>query len=262
MDRRAFAATAVASMVPVLLSAAPAQAEDAAGRSGEHGDRGGARLQNEMRANLAAKLDDAGAARALVPSIFDIGFNWEPPTTRLAGIDFLLAYSFGNRAPAGGGDPTKVLYEPGPVNEALADTVARVRAKRNVPVYAQWEIARFLKSKYGMTDVTSIDPVIAADGTISYLSTFGVAGQVAAHRRALPGGVGTAGVIGFRDHVKRCVETTRLAGLPAAFAPAGVTMPGTYDPQSGQAWTRRRELYLVHDMSAQWQMLEQRLLAQ
>ncbi|WP_035796736.1 hypothetical protein [Kitasatospora mediocidica] len=261
MDRRTFAAAAVASVLPVVASAVPAQADDAAARGADRRERGDARLQSEMRSALADKLDDAGAAAALVPSIFDIGFTWDPPTTRVSGIDFILAYSFGNRAPAGGGDPAKVLYEPGPVNEALADTVAKVRARRNVPVYAQWEIARFLRSKYGMTDVTSVEPVIAADGTITYLSTYGVAAQVVNLRKSLPAGVGTAGVVGFRDHVKRCVETTRLAGVASAYAPAGFTMPGTYDPQSGQAWTRRRDLYLVHDMSAQWQMLEQQLLA-
>ncbi|MCX4744080.1 hypothetical protein OG455_00885 [Kitasatospora sp. NBC_01287] len=271
MDRRTFALAAMTGVAaPVLLAATPAEAAGnsaansaggSAGRADGSKDRGGARLQREMSANLSAELDDAATARAVVPSVFDIGFNWDPPTTSPAKLDFIVAYSFGNRAPAGGGDPTKVLYEPGPVNEALADTVARVRAKRNVPVYAQWEIARFLTSKYRMTDVTSIEPVIAADGTITYLSTFGVAAQVLGHRKQQPGGVGTAGVVGFRDHVKRCVETTRLAGMPAAYAPAGFTMPGTYDTQSGQAWTRRRDLYLVHDMSAQWQMLEQTLLA-
>ncbi|WP_329585610.1 hypothetical protein OG500_33285 [Kitasatospora sp. NBC_01250] len=261
MDRRTFAATAVAALAPVLASAAPAEAKDVTSSGPGHADRGAARLQREMRADLSAALDDADAARAVVPSIYDIGFTWEPPTVPLASIDFLVAYSFGNRAPAGGGDPAKVLYEPGPVNEALADTVARIRAKRSVPVYAQWEIAHFLTTKYRLSGVTSIEPVIAADGTITYLSTYGVAAQVLADRGKLPGGIGTAGVVGFRDHVKRCVETTRLAGMTTAAAPVGVTMPGTYDAQSGQAWTRRRDLYLVHDMSAQWQMLEQRLLA-
>ena len=259
MNRRTFAATAAAAVVPALLSATPAVADSR--RHNLPGERADARLQREMLDNLTAELDDAATARLSVPRIFDIGFNWDPPTTPLADIDFIVAYSFGDRAPAGGGDPTKVLYEPGPVNEALAATVAQVRARRNVPVYAQWEIASFLTSTYNMSDVTAINPVIAADGTITYLSTFGVAQQVAADRRQLPGGIGTAGVIGFRDHVKRCVETTRLAGMPAAYAPAGFDMPDTYDPQSGQTWTRRRDLYLVHDMSAQWQMLEPQLLA-
>ncbi|WP_279630225.1 hypothetical protein [Streptomyces murinus] len=39
-------------------------------------------------------------------------------------------------------------------------------------------------------------------------------------------------------------------------------MPGTYDPESGQAWTRRRDLYLVHDMVAQLTVLRTKLIAQ
>ncbi|GAA1980034.1 hypothetical protein [Kitasatospora viridis] len=247
MNRRHFAATA---------TAAPAEAAPAAG-----GAAGREALRRQMLGVLAADLDDRATAAVEVPRILDVCFTWEPPTVEPERMDFLLAYSFGNRAPAGGGDPAKVLYEPGPVNEALADTVARIHRRRPVPVYAQWEIAHFLTGKHGLTDVTAINPVIAADGTITYLSTYGVAAQVAASRKGLPGGIGTAGVVGFRDHVKRCVLTTRLAGIAAAGAPAGQRMPGDYDPQSGQAWTRSRAVYLVHDMGAQLQMLEQELLA-
>ena len=261
MNRRTFAATAVAAAglaVPGLVGASTTEAATpAAGR----GSQDLLRLRQEMVAALASDLDDRATAVTEVPRILDICFTWEPPTVEVAEVDFLVAYSFGNRAPAGGGDPTKVLYEPGPVNESLADTVARVRRRKDVPVYAQWEIAHFLTGKYGMKDVTAINPVIAADGTITYLSTYGAAAQVVAARKSLPGGIGTAGVIGFRDHVKRCVETTRLAGVPDSGAPAGYRMPGSYDPQSGQAWTRTRDLYLVHDMSAQWQMLEAELVA-
>ncbi|GAB2738435.1 hypothetical protein ACX801_04660 [Arthrobacter bambusae] len=152
-----------------------------------------------------------------------------------------------------------MLYEPGPVNEALADTVAKVRARRNVPVFAQWEIARFLESKYHMSGVTSIEPVISADGTIVYLSTDGVAAQVKELRASQPSGI--AGIVGFRDHIKRCVQTTQDRGMDA-FAPQGIDMPGTYDPQSGQPWTRRRDLYLVHDMYAQIAVLRGKLIAQ
>ena len=112
-----------------------------------------------------------------------------------------------------------------------------------------------------MDDVTSIEPVTEADGTITYLSTDGVAAQVADARKNLPGGIGTACVVGFRDHHKRCVQTTRDRGM-TAYAPRGVAMPDTYDTESGQAWTRTRELYLVHDMAAQWQVLRAKLIAE
>ncbi|WP_104817059.1 hypothetical protein [Kitasatospora sp. MMS16-BH015] len=256
MDRRTFAISAAAATA-IAAFATPAEAASTAGTSST--DR--SKLRRQLLDTLAAELDDRATAAVEVPRIMDVCLDWAPPTVALESVDFLLGYSFGNRAPADGGDPAKVRYEPGPVNESLADTVARIHRRRPVPVYAQWEIAHFLTTKHGLKDVTSIEPVVAPDGTITYLSTYGVAAQVLGLRKHLPGGPGTAGVIGFRDHVKRRVLTTRLAGLPTAGAPAGHRMPGTYDPQSGQAWTRSRQLYLVHDMAAQLQMLEQQLIA-
>ncbi|MFB7991574.1 hypothetical protein ACFC4G_01880 [Streptomyces sp. NPDC056002] len=217
MERRGFAAGIAAAAAAALLGAAPVPS---------HGDD---RLRKAMRDALGDALDDRATARAVEPHVHDIGFDRHPPTAALDRIDFLVAHGFGNRPPAGGGDPTKVMYEPGPVNGELADTVARVRARRDVPVYAQWEIARFLKSEYGMTRVTSIEPVVAPDGALAYLSTDGVAARVVEIREKLPEGIGTAGVIGFRDHVKRCVQTTNDRGM-TTYAPAGFEMPGTYDP--------------------------------
>ncbi|MFF1836372.1 hypothetical protein ACFVXE_19505 [Streptomyces sp. NPDC058231] len=252
MKQRDFAAAlTVGVTAPALLSATPASAAD----------RSATGLLPHMRAVLASELDDRNTAEVLIPHVYDVGFDWHPETAPPAECDFVVAYAFGNRPPVGGGDPTKVRYEPGPVNEQLADTVAKVRARRDVPVYAQWEIARFLDSKYGMSDVTSIEPVIAPDGTITYLSTDGVAAQVLEARKKAPGGIGTACVIGFRDHHKRCVQTTRDRGMKA-YAPHGFAMPHTYDTESGQAWTRRRDLYLVHDMLAQWTVLHAKQIAE
>ena len=251
MDRRRFfttaAATTAAASLPLLAAgAAGASPADTAQEQ---------KLTRLMLDALSRELDDPATAAVVEPHIQDIGFNWDPPVTAVENIDYIVAYAFGNRAPADGGDPAKVLYEPGPVNEALADAIAAIRKQKDVPVFAQWEIARFLDSKYDMNRVTSIEPVIAADGTITYLSTDGVAAQVV----ALRGTSGIAGVVGFRDHVKRCVQTTRDRGM-TAFAPAGVGMPGDYDPQSGQPWTRRRDLYLLHDMYAQFAVLRQKAI--
>src|SRR5438034_646286 len=49
-------------------------------------------------------------------------------------------------------------------------------------------------------------------------------------------------------------------GMDAAAAQE-VALPLNYDPQSGQAWTRRRDLYLVHDMYAQFTILRTSLIA-
>jgi hypothetical protein len=248
MDRRLFFAAAAATTAAASLPLT-AQAGSSEGAQEQ-------KLTRLMLDTLSRELDDPATAAVVGPHIQDVGLNWQPPQTAVENIDYLVAYAFGNRAPAGGGDPAKVLYEPGPVNEALADTIAAIRKQKDVPVFAQWEIARFLESKYGMDRVTSIEPVIAADGTITYLSTDGVAAQVV----DLRGTSGTAGVVGFRDHVKRCVQTTRDRGMNA-FGPAGVEMPGDYDLQSGQPWTRRRDLYLLHDMYAQMAVLRAKAIA-
>ncbi|MEZ5088430.1 MAG: hypothetical protein R2719_01220 [Micropruina sp.] len=159
---------------------------------------------------------------ATVPRIFEVGSNWHPPTTRLSKIDFLLAFAFGNRPPANGGDPTRVLPEPGPMNEDLADTVMKVlkRAGRKLPVYAQWEIARHLNAKHGFTGVVSIEPVFAPDGTITYLSTDGVIAQVAELR---------ANELRRRRHRRR----DRVPGPPRQAVRADHPGPGTLPRAAG-----------------------------
>ena len=137
-----------------------------------------------MSAKLNAQLGDAATVGAIQPELTDVGFTWDLPSmpaarparsshtasaiarTRQAAIRRARAAT-SPRCPIRG------------VNEALADAVYRIRQLKPVKVYAQWEIARFLVSKYGMgTDVlSSIGSVIASDGTIVYLSTAGVAAE-------------------------------------------------------------------------------------
>ena len=62
--------------------------------------------------------------------------------------------------------------------------------------------------------------------------------------------LGTAAVIGHRDHVKRCIITCRARKV-ASHAPEGIELPVWYDEQSDQPWTRRRDLYVLQDMSVQ-----------
>jgi hypothetical protein len=64
-----------------------------------------------------------------------------------------------------------------------------------------------------------------------------------ADRRSL----GVVGVVGFADHLWRCVTTVRQLGLEA-YVPKGVGMPREYDAQSGQPWCRSRLAYLMHDI--------------
>ncbi|MFC9432239.1 hypothetical protein [Nocardia sp. NPDC057030] len=177
---------------------------------------------------------------------------WTVPTEPADALTFVVAYSFGYRV-APGADPQRAEHEPGPVNEQLAAAVVAARGDRDVPVYAQSEIATVLRSRYGMRDVISIDGEVNPDGTPIYLSTEGVAAKVAALRgNAIATDV--AGVVAFRDHLWRATRTTSAAGF-VAVAPAGVPMPDRYDPQSAQPWTTGPERYLPVDYAARVKLL-------
>jgi len=219
-----------------------------------------AELRAQMIGKLTAQLGDAATANAIQPAMMDIGFTWDLPQIPAAQVDTIIAYSFGNRPNAASGNTSSTagnqaaLPDPGPVNEALADAVHQIYQLKPVKVYAQWEIARFLVSKYQMSTnvLTSIEPIVASDGSIVYLSTDGVAAAVVA-RAGGAAALGNVAVVGHRDHAKRCILTTQLLGMKA-YAAKEVPLPVTYDPLSGQPWTRGRSLYLVHDMFAQMMM--------
>ncbi|MEV6774176.1 hypothetical protein AB0N05_36625 [Nocardia sp. NPDC051030] len=178
---------------------------------------------------------------------------WTIPTAPAESATLIVAYSFGNRIPAGV-DPATTIGEPGPVNADLAATVMAARGDRNTPVYAQTEIAEVLKSRYGLTDVIVIDPERQPDGTLVYLSTDGVAAKVAELRGAAVSTDAVA-VVAFRDHLWRATATTAKHGFNA-FAPQGLPMPDTYDPLSGQAWTTSPFLYLPTDFAGRLALLK------
>lgn len=214
-------------------------------------------LNAQVAAKLTAQLGDPSIVAAIQPALMDVGFTWDLPTIPAAQIDTIIAYGFGNRPNAASGTTSSTggnqaaLPDPGPVNEALADAVYRIYRLKPVKVFAQWEIARFLVSKYqmGSNVLTSIEPIVANDGSIVYLSTDGVAAAVVALEGSAAA-MGRVAVVGHRDHAKRCILTSQMRGMNA-FAVAEVPLPAMYDPLSGQAWTRDRKLYLVHDMYAQ-----------
>ncbi|GAB18784.1 hypothetical protein GOEFS_064_00230 [Gordonia effusa NBRC 100432] len=169
------------------------------------------------------------------------------PTAKVDTFTLLVGYAFGNRLPEGA-DPDRAEGLPGPVNEALADTLIRVRGTRNIPIYAQKPIADVLTEKYGAENIIVITSRVKPDGTLEYLSTDGVA-AVVAKARAETIRSDRAGVIAFSDHLWRAVYTSVANGL-SAYAPSGVKMPSTYDKLSGQAWTRDRMAYLWSDYQA------------
>lgn len=227
-----------------------------------------AELQAQMIGKLNAELNDSATANTLEPSLMDVGLTWDLPLVAAAQVNTIVAYSFGNRPNAASGNTSSTggnqaaFPDPGPINEELADAVHQIYQLNPVKVFAQWEIARFLVSKYQMnsTNLHSIEPVIASDGSITYLSTDGVAAAIVALEGSAAA-MGTVAVVGHRDHAKRCIQTSVGRGMKA-YAVKEVTLPVNYDPQSGQAWTRNRGLYLVHDMYAQLAVKSATLTAQ
>ncbi len=188
-----------------------------------------------------------GGLVALVEATIPLGqvatsalLSYAPDRIPVDAVDTVIAFSFGNRVAPDG------TTTAGPMNEDLAATIERFVARRPVPVFAQHEIAHLLAHN-GVERVTSIDPAVGPDGGLIYLSTAGVA-EAIVHRAVLAGTeLGVVGVIGFADHVVRCVLTARAVGLTAG-VPDGVMLPSTYDPESGQPWTRDRRSYLSADL--------------
>lgn len=169
-----------------------------------------------------------------------------------AQVDTLVAYSFGTRIEEGD-DPDRGIVSPGPVNEELAASVVRALDGRDIPVYAQFEIAEVLTTRYGLEGVHVINPVKNPDGTVTYLSTDGVAAQVASEMGTAVS-TATVGVIAFQDHLWRSTYTSRVNGLHA-FALSDVEMPSEYDQLSGQEWTRSPEAYLPRDYAGRAALL-------
>ena len=214
-----------------------------------------AALQGLLAAALEAQLGDRETAEITARRILETALSWTPPTAPMARLDGIIAYAFGNRLrPAAAASVDAPLDErladPGPVNAGLADIVAALHRLRPVRIYAQWEIARVLRDRHALQEVVSIEPELGDDGRIIYLSTDGVARAAAALDRARADPAAALAVVAHHDHARRCVQITRAAGF-AAFVAAEVPLPSDYDPQSGQTWTRRRDIYLLHDMLAQ-----------
>ena len=189
---------------------------------------------------LAEELGDPAVARAYAEMVFSDVLQWRPPMVALTEIQTIVAYSFGNRFETNGN------RSPGPVNASLADVVVRLHEETSAPVFAQWEVAEAIGGRIASHHLVSITPLKDARAEPVYLSTGGVSAAIV-RQAGDPRRLGKVAVVGFADHIKRCVDTSRRAGLDAA-APAGYAMPMAYDADSGQPWTRSRLAYLLHDV--------------
>jgi hypothetical protein len=76
-------------------------------------------------------------------------------------FDSVLVFAFGNRIL----DDGSLL--PGPLNEELARVTKDVVATREVPVFAQWEIADLLIAD-GLRNVVSVTSEEDANGNVVY----------------------------------------------------------------------------------------------
>ena len=190
-----------------------------------------------LSADTLAQLEARVPLAAVATSPF---LSYRPRRVPARDVDSVVVFAFGNRV---GGDGS---ITSGPTNDALAVTTKRFVKQHPVPVFAQQEIAQHLQAE-GVKHVTSIDPQVGPDGKVVYLSTAGVADQIVQKAQAAGVDLGTVGVIGFADHVVRCVLTAEAAGMTAG-APKGVKLAHAYDPDSGQTWTRDRKSYLATDL--------------
>jgi hypothetical protein len=203
--------------------------------------------------HLATELGDRSLARELARLIVSDVLTWRPPRVIPGQVNTIVAYAFGNRIDANGN------RSPGPVNEALADLLVRLQQETGAAVFAQWAVAAAVGGRVPADRLTAITPLLNAQAETVYLSTGGVAAEII-RRVGDPARLGQVGVLAFRDHVKRCVDTSRRFGMAAA-APAGYELPGDYDTLSGQPWTRSRLAYLMHDLRCRTEDRRDQLIA-
>ncbi|KAF1031986.1 MAG: hypothetical protein GAK33_07219 [Burkholderia lata] len=212
-----------------------------------------AQLQRQMLGKLTNELNDRATAIDEAGYLFDTFFSWTPPTVDTTGINTIAAFSFGSRAGAPGSAPV-----PGPVNEAIADTVFQLRQKVAAPIFAQQEVASVLASKYGLTaGVTSIvTPAIATGGLIP--TPDGVVAAIV-KQAGSAAALGKIGVVTHADQASIAVRVSTTAGMQAA-VPAGLTLPLLYDSSGQMPALRRRDLYLMSNLGVQLGMLRLELI--
>lgn len=242
-----------------FLASAPALAAlGAASTPSRAGDvpASDAELQRQMRGKLTAELGDSVVAGSETGYLFDTFFSWLPPAIDPAGINAIVAYAFGNRAGGGAG----AMPVPGPVNEQIADAVFQLQRKTPVPIYAQWEIAQVLASKYALGGVVSVAPPVVANGKVSTPALDGVATAVI-KQAGTAAALGNVAVVTHRDQASLAVQTSNAQGMKAGVA-AGLGLPLAYDTSALQPSNRRRDLYLLTSAGSQLGTLRLALIAQ
>jgi hypothetical protein len=190
----------------------------------------------------------------------DVFLNFQPPVVLNQYPDTILAFSFGNRP----GATVGAMPIPGPINQEIAKAVHRLSTRWNVKyptIYAQWEIAEVLQSKYQIPAASLISvspPTVSATGVVSEPSLAAVVAAVTALSPAAK--LGTVAVVTHRDQLKSAIENALAAGLTAgAFDPE--SLPVDYDASATAPLNRQRYLFLLNDMFNQLGLLRANLIA-
>ncbi len=217
-----------------------------------------AELQRQMLSKLTTELNDATLANTETQYLLSTLFNWIVPTIDTKSIQTIVAYSFGYRAPL---DPL-AMPESGPINEQIADAVYILYQATQAPIYAQWEVASVLKTKYrfdsgkvstiGMPKVTSAGTTIATlDEVISAIIL--KAGSAKA--------LGNVAVVTHVDQQALAVDISKIKGIQAA-APVDMKMPMEYDVLCLPKNNRKRDLYILTTLATRLGMLRMQLMTE
>jgi hypothetical protein len=211
-------------------------------------------LLDLLQAQLFDELGDTTDARELSSFLYEDALCWTAPEIESGAFKTILAFTFGNRMQPNGN------RTPGPVNEAIANVAVSVHRATGAAIYAQWEVAEAIGNAVAREKLVAIYPDRDKNAEPVYLSTGGTIRRII-DRVGDPASLGVVGIIGFRDHLRRCVTTARAFGIDA-YAPAGDAMPDAYDIHSGQPWCRNRAAYLMHDIAIRAAERRDRLTAE
>ncbi len=204
--------------------------------------------EKEMRDDLLEKFGHSDIEQKIVNLLIDDILTGQIDTIPISEIRTIVAFSFGHRVLPNGN------HMPGPVNEELADLVVKLQRQSGAHVYAQWEIAEAIGERIPDNLLTAIQPALNNKAQAVYLSTLDVAKKIKKLVHGKTETLGKVAIIGFHDHIQRCIEMARYVGIEA-YAPEGYQMPLGYDELSGQPWTCDRLSYLEHELRKRLQMI-------
>ena len=196
-------------------------------------------LKNIIKDRLYQQTEDIEVSNELADFIVKDILTWKTDTVELSKANSILAFAFGNIYAKNG---NQIL---GKMNKQLADMVVKIYNQKQLPVYAQWEIAEAIGDRIPKKDIHSIYPIVDDSG-LEYLDTAGVAKDALRQAGGIDN-ISTAIVIAFKEHELRAVRTARELGIDA-YAPKGIKLPDDYDKYSGQPWTRDKLTFMLYEI--------------